>query len=506
MSFGPSEVGFYGKLPSHGDFLSRRVSEAFVRIWDPWLQECMAASHATLGREHWLDVYLTSPVWRFGCAAGVCGPEPLVGLMVPSVDRVGRYFPLTVVTTLPREASLLTAIAILEPFFERAERLVIDTLAAERIDLATFDDHVARLRGELENAEGGPSLVLDPAAAVLLNGHAEAWWQMPIGSPSQLASAFQQAVSYRLSAIYDPLVLWWTGGSGEVEPSCLVMKGLPPADMFAALLDGSWSEHRWSAIPAHVELGSASSDTFVDDLTPPRFRSAAATDAGMARKVNQDAFLERTDVGLWAVADGIGGHSDGDIASRMVCDVLADFIPDASFEQAIEGVRQRLSEVNEHLVRACARPVNPVVCGSTVVVFLARGSRCAALWAGDSRLYRLRDGQLEQLTRDHSLAELGEAPAGKEANAITRAVGGGPTLALDLFRDRIHPGDRFLLCSDGLTRVLRETDIANLMTSGAVRDAVSELITATLDGGAPDNVTALIVEAYVESADPEPAP
>src|ERR1700682_2800916 len=104
----PLEVGVYGKLPSHGDFLRRRVSDAFVGRWDPWLQECMAASRSALG-ERWLDVYLTSPAWRFSCAPGTCGPAPVVGLMVPSVDRVGRYFPLTLVAELPDGVSPVAA-------------------------------------------------------------------------------------------------------------------------------------------------------------------------------------------------------------------------------------------------------------------------------------------------------------------------------------------------------------------------------------------------------------
>ena len=99
------DVGLFGKLPSHGDFLRRRVPDAFVDAWDSWLRECLPASRNVLG-ERWLDLYLTSPAWRFICAAGTCGPAPVIGLMVPSVDRVGRYFPLTLVTQLPPGASL----------------------------------------------------------------------------------------------------------------------------------------------------------------------------------------------------------------------------------------------------------------------------------------------------------------------------------------------------------------------------------------------------------------
>ena len=114
------DVGFFGKLPSHGDFLRRQVSDAFVGVWDGWLQECLAASRAELG-DRWLDVYLTSPVWRFACAAGTCGPAPVVGVMVPSVDRVGRYFPLTLVAELPHDAPSVSSVQRAASFFERGE-------------------------------------------------------------------------------------------------------------------------------------------------------------------------------------------------------------------------------------------------------------------------------------------------------------------------------------------------------------------------------------------------
>src|SRR6267154_5928531 len=100
------EVGLYGKLPSHGDFLRRRVSDDFVAGWDAWLQRCIAQSRAALGEE-WLETYLTSPAWRFALSAAVCGPTPVAGVLVPSVDRVGRYFPVTVVWPTPPNFSTL---------------------------------------------------------------------------------------------------------------------------------------------------------------------------------------------------------------------------------------------------------------------------------------------------------------------------------------------------------------------------------------------------------------
>ena len=485
------EIGFFGKLPSHGDFLRRRVSDGFVGVWDAWLQESLATSKAALG-DNWLDVYLTSPAWRFACGAGACGTSPVIGVMVPSVDRVGRYFPLTLVAELPRHTpALLPATLRALPFFEALERLVIETLEGDFVDLDRFDEQLLRVGTELEAATLSPRVVIQSGSA-LLDDPADGW-HIAIGAATELGSAFEQLLAHRLNEVYAPMVLWWTDGSARVQPSCLVSRGLPHPDSFAALLDGSWTTRRWRSVPARIEASTVP-ETLVEDSAPPRFKSAAASDKGRVREINQDSFLERPDAGIWSVADGLGGHANGEVASRMVCDALADVVPDSSFERLIEVVRQRVADVNEQLIRAATRPINAVHSGSTVVTLLARGSSCAILWAGDSRAYRWRKGGgLEQLTRDHSLAEIEGMSA--DANAITRAVGGEATIDLDLIRDRVEPGDRFLLCSDGLTKTVPKEQLETWMGHQDIAQAVDGLIKATLAAGAPDNVTALVVEA-----------
>jgi type VI secretion system protein ImpM len=418
--------------------------------------------------------------------------------MVPSVDRVGRYFPLTLVAELPNGESPILAATLGSPFFDDAERLVIETLEAERIDFEEFDERVQQLAQQLASLTGSRAVVLEPAAAAILSDGAQAGLQIPIGSPPQLAPAFEQVLSQRLSALYDPLVLWWTEGSSIVEPSCLIARGLPDPGAFAALLDGSWARSQWRTIPARVERASAGADPLAEDVpSAPRFRSAAATHVGRVREANEDAFVDRPEIGLWAVADGMGGHSDGEVASRMVCDALRDVAMDAGFEDMLATARARVQEVNDHLLRIATRPVNPVQSGSTLVAFLARGTRCAVLWAGDSRAYRWRDARLEQLTSDHSAVHPDGLIGGDESHAITRAVGAEETLTLDLHRDRVRVGDRFLLCSDGLTCAVPHRLIHTWMAHDDIRSAVDGLIKAALDAGAPDNVTVVIVDAFV---------
>jgi protein phosphatase len=238
-------------------------------------------------------------------------------------------------------------------------------------------------------------------------------------------------------------------------------------------------------------------DTIIEEDIHPVYVSAGVTDVGRLRSSNQDAFLQHGAGGLWVVADGMGGYRDGDVASRMVCDAVQALPGDVTLEKTIDTIRQRMSDVNTKLHDAAVRPVDPIVSGSTVAIFLTRRTSCAVLWAGDSRIYRLRHSRLTQLTSDHTwAAELNLQHLGDEADhAITRAVGGEDTLLLDVRRDRVRLGDRYLLCSDGLTHELPDEQIAALLSEGDAQQCAKSLIDATLAAGARDNVTVIVIDA-----------
>jgi serine/threonine protein phosphatase PrpC len=235
-------------------------------------------------------------------------------------------------------------------------------------------------------------------------------------------------------------------------------------------------------------------------MSDTAFGSWSASHAG-GRAQNEDAHLDRPELGLWVVADGAGGHRNGAIASRAVIDALATIPPGLSAAEAMAQVRLRLSAVDTTLRAGAAVLGDDAIIASTVVVLIARGAFFTCLWAGDSRAYLLRHGMLTQLTRDHSLVQelldqgalVGEAEAHPQANVITRAIGGGEPLLLDKIAGTIEPGDRFLLCCDGISKTIPAEEIARLMTAPLDESAADRLINAALARAVSDNVTAVVI-------------
>jgi serine/threonine-protein phosphatase Stp1 len=240
-------------------------------------------------------------------------------------------------------------------------------------------------------------------------------------------------------------------------------------------------------------------------MSAVHLRSWATTHPGMKRKHNEDAYVDRPDLGVWAVADGAGGHHAGEVASGMIRESLEAIPIGLSASELLSEVRTRIETTHEALRAEAQRRGPDVIIASTVVVMLARNDFYACLWAGDSRAYLLRDGTLQQITRDHSLVqelvESGmirpeEAEHHPRANVITRAVGAElDEFALDKVSGRIQAGDRFLLCSDGLCKTVPEGELAGLLGDTVSGSPPQILIDAALALNATDNVTAVAVEA-----------
>lgn len=240
-------------------------------------------------------------------------------------------------------------------------------------------------------------------------------------------------------------------------------------------------------------------------MSAVHLRSWGTSHPGMKRKHNEDAYVDRPDLGVWAVADGAGGHDAGEVASGMIRESLEAIPHGLSASELLAELRMRIEETHKALRAEAQRRGPDVIIASTVVVMLARNEHFACLWAGDSRAYLLRDGVLQQITRDHSLVqELVESgvirPEDAEhhprANVITRAVGAEvDEFALDKVSGRIQVGDRFLLCSDGLCKTVPESELTELLADDAGVPLPQSLIAAALALNASDNVTAVVVEA-----------
>jgi serine/threonine protein phosphatase PrpC len=241
-------------------------------------------------------------------------------------------------------------------------------------------------------------------------------------------------------------------------------------------------------------------------MSKPTFRwsSAGRSHVGMVRAINEDACLAMPELGLWAVADGMGGHEAGDVASQMIVKTLQQTPLPPTWPDFLNSVREALHNVNRQLREESAQRYQNRTIGSTVVVLLAHENQCACLWVGDSRIYRLRNGELQQLTRDHShvqeLVDQGlltpeEAHRHPLANVITRAVGSADDLQIDEVAHPLQAGDLFLLCSDGLNKTVPDEEIARLLAHSHhnCQEAVKAFIHLALMRDANDNVTTVVV-------------
>ena len=234
-----------------------------------------------------------------------------------------------------------------------------------------------------------------------------------------------------------------------------------------------------------------------------RARSVACSHAGLVRRHNEDAYLERPDLGLWMVADGMGGMTAGEVASSLVVSALDAIAQPMGGADLLRQVRHRIQAANAELRAMAAARGADVTIGCTIAGLIVHLGHFACFWAGDSRVYRLRDGELDRLTRDHSLVqEMVDAglllPENAEqhphASVIQRAVGVDDAMELECVHARIVPGDVFLLCSDGLTRMVCDEELEQHLGDGAIDHTCKALLQLVLSRGAKDNVTIVLVE------------
>ncbi len=238
----------------------------------------------------------------------------------------------------------------------------------------------------------------------------------------------------------------------------------------------------------------------MNELRPYRYN--AKTHVGLKRKVNEDAILALPEQNIWAVSDGMGGHEAGDYASRLITDSIATIPPGLDPTARMHALRDAVQSAHRIIVQEAETRGRGVI-GATIVALMMANGHFVAIWAGDSRIYRLRDGVINMLTTDHSaVAELvlagkmswDEAEKHPQSNAITRAVGVGDDLELDKIRGEVQPGDRFLVCSDGLTKYATFGILRDTLAGYPIETVSDRLLQIALAGGGADNISVIVVD------------
>jgi type VI secretion system protein ImpM len=469
---GPPQLGFFGKVPTRGDFVNRRLGQALQAALDQWLSRAIVTSRRQLGTE-WLPTYLVAPVWRFVAGPGTLGPHATAGVLMPSVDRVGRYFPLVIALELPGLASPWRLVRAAEAWFDGVEALARSCLD-DAYDFEAFEEAV--------RAFGPPAPIPDEPARPNPSRFARDGADGPI-------QAYADAVEAMLAGTNRPFSAWWTRGSSTVAPSLLLHDAAPEPDQFAALLDGRWREWGWhEGLRAGPPAASKSAGPPEPEPDPGLVKlvGAARSHKGTRRRRNDDAVVNRSDLGLWAVVDGAGGHAAADYAAGVVADRLEAMPAPLGRAPERAEIDHLLLEANAAL-RARARRLGPEeIVAAVVVALLVHRGRYAVVWVGDSRAYLLRGHALRPLTQDHVTRE--------GRRMVTRAVGAEDAFAADWVEGTIRPGDRFVLCSDGLVGALGEAGLGHAVGHGTPQEAVGSAIDDALIAGARDNISAVVVD------------
>jgi serine/threonine protein phosphatase PrpC len=233
-----------------------------------------------------------------------------------------------------------------------------------------------------------------------------------------------------------------------------------------------------------------------------KWQSFGMTHVGRVRKTNEDNFIEISNQGLWVVADGMGGMSFGEKASQYVVDAFVGFKRQETLAENVDDLESRIIKANDKC-RSDPAVKSGKVMGSTVVLLFFWKDKAITLWVGDSRLYRIRKGQLEQLSTDHSLVQemvefgqisKGEAELHPRSNVITRGVGLNDDIYVDMEYLFVQTGDRFLLCSDGLNKHLMDYQLISPMQDPSIKNTIKRLMTMSIEGGGSDNITVILVD------------
>lgn len=450
-------AGYFGKVPSKGDFISRRLDRDVRLQLDQWLQPALQSSREMLADE-WMDLYLNAPIWRFYLEAGICGPYPVVGMMIPSVDKAGRYFPFLVAAQIPDFPLSVVSIARADEWLHSLEDVLLSVLEDE-FDIDYFDHQLAKKAFDLE--------VL-PAN---LN---------PLGEPSADTGAFAPLAAALAGRKSKPQSVWWTSGSDRRKPGMSLYPGWPAVTAFASFFKDDTASSAFNDEFARARQSGQSlhnNGMFSEAQTVGNISVAGRSHRGTLAEQNTESFVFKLDKGLISVADGTFGLSRSATISRFLLASLDSIpLPD-NVEDALELLAERLEGAKRALTERLDIAVAGLAlqAGSLSLVF--RQNRFGLLVQGNVHCLLLRDGKFTELT-DTALSKRSSSTLKLQLRATSVMITGD-----------LEPGDRFLLMTANIAQAVLENSVASFFSTNRVEAIIDRLVDDSLINGAEDNLT-----------------
>ena len=231
-------LGYFGKIPSKGDFITNSLSMDFTEPWDVWLREVLAHSKSMLN-DGWMELYLTAPIYHFALSSGVCGNSTWLGVFMPSVDSVGRYFPMTICQSFSSKSNPLDLFEKEKKWLQDVEELLL-TCLEDDFSLDEFEERLSKTK-EVDN--GDTTITIKKSRMHRFDDIA---WGFPVHEKEATSVVYPELLNSMLSTFFSTYSVWRTSGSDTVPSNLVISEGLPPYKSCTALIDGKWGDWGWS--------------------------------------------------------------------------------------------------------------------------------------------------------------------------------------------------------------------------------------------------------------------
>ncbi|MBB3571019.1 type VI secretion system-associated protein TagF [Rhizobium sp. BK491] len=444
-------IGFFGKLPTHGDFVSSALGSRLQSELDQWVHNGLIALEAALGSD-WRRLFHATAAWRFVVGKGVWAPSAVAGVLLPSRDRVGRSFPLIIAAQLQHFSGQLRDLCDDDSWFTAAEALA-ETSDKADFEMRRFVGSTKRLRLPFVDKRSTTTRL---ATTGNVPAPASLWWRINPGT--------RQGKGFRT----------------VTAPTAQDFVRLVTADVHKAAETAEPVVHSVAAIP--IEAPQTTKAAWSDFA----IAHSHASHAGTRLSLNADALLVSAAPHVYAIADGVGDGIGAIEAARITTGILAGIPRREALQLLIQDIKSKLSHAHAILRAKSATAEREPPVASVVTATLLDGE-FAAIWAGDARCYLLRDGMMRLLTHDHIDIGL--------RRTLGRALGLKDQFVSEVVGDRLQRGDRLLLASAPLSRTLTDRVIAEILIETPLEQAAAALIQEALIANCRENVSAIVIGA-----------